>query len=51
MSNVDEVISGCVNIVLTFRYRECISHGEEKHGVLHISWRKKTHLVWKFPSE
>ena len=29
----------------------CISHGGEKHGVVHISWGRKAHLVWKFPGE
>ena len=34
-----------------FWSRVCISHGGEKHGVVHISWGRKTHLVWKFPGE
>ncbi|KAF3503170.1 hypothetical protein F2Q69_00039893 [Brassica cretica] len=29
----------------------CISHGGEKHGVVHISWGRKAQLVWKFPGE
>uniref|UniRef100_M4EGU5 Uncharacterized protein n=1 Tax=Brassica campestris TaxID=3711 RepID=M4EGU5_BRACM len=32
-------------------YRECISHGGENHGVVHISWGRKSHFVWKFPGE
>ncbi|KAF2606659.1 hypothetical protein F2Q68_00043998 [Brassica cretica] len=35
--------------MVMFWYIECISHGGEKHGVLHISWGRKAHLVWKFP--
>ncbi|KAF3516632.1 hypothetical protein DY000_02058935 [Brassica cretica] len=47
--------------MVMFWYRECISHGGEKHGVVHISWERKAHLVWnwgrkahlvwKFPGE
>ncbi|KAF2593351.1 hypothetical protein F2Q70_00043184 [Brassica cretica] len=35
--------------MVMFWYIECISHGGEKHGVVHISWGRKAHLVWKFP--
>ena len=28
-----------------------ISNEGENHGVVHISWGRKVHLVWKVPSE
>ncbi|KAF2538172.1 hypothetical protein F2Q68_00020752 [Brassica cretica] len=30
--------------MVIFWYRGCISHGGEKHGVVHISWGRKAHL-------
>ncbi|KAF3522828.1 hypothetical protein F2Q69_00047105 [Brassica cretica] len=36
-------------LVIPLQQGECISHGGEKHGVVHISWGRKAHLVWKFP--
>ncbi|KAF3517939.1 hypothetical protein DY000_02059664 [Brassica cretica] len=38
-------------LVIPLQQGECISHGGEKHGVVHISWGRKAHLVWKFPGE
>ncbi|KAF2599892.1 hypothetical protein F2Q68_00008380 [Brassica cretica] len=32
--------------MVIFWYRGCISHGGEKHGVVHISWGRKAHLLW-----
>ncbi|KAF2565029.1 hypothetical protein F2Q70_00016929 [Brassica cretica] len=40
---------GCVLIIHEETDGVCISHGREKHGVVHILWGRKTHLVWKFP--